>query len=354
MKRREFFGATAGMLAATHALAAEKNPAAKEPLPSAILGLGHAHGMGILRTLRDSPDFALAGVCEPDAAMRERYADHRLMEGVSWLDEEEVLADPAIRMVAVESDVPRLLDFGRKVVDAGKHLHLDKPAGTDLPAWRELLDVADKQEVLVQMGYMYRYNPGFDFMRKLVKEGALGDVYSIHASMCTDLSPGARRNLVFHQGGLMLELGCHLIDMVVLLLGEPDKVTPFLRHDTGIDDTLADNTLAVLEYENAMVTVETGAREPHAFAGRRFKTAGTGGVFTLLPIEPPAGTLRLREPYGDHDKGVSQVPFENLPRHVADLADLAACIRGEAEFAYPTSHDYAVQRTILRACGEDV
>jgi len=341
------------MVVSAQALSAAANEE-KAPLPCAILGMGHAHSTSILKCLKESPDFALAGVCEPDAAMRARYDGHDVMKGVSWLNEEEVLKNPSIRMVAVESNVERLLPLGRSVVDAGKHLHLDKPAGTSLPEWRALLDSADKQQLLVQMGYMYRYNPGFDFLRKLISEEALGEVYSIHASMCTDLSADKRQELLFHPGGLMMELGCHLIDMIVLLLGEPDKVTSFLRHDTDIDDTLADNTLAILEYDRAMVTVESGAREPNAFAGRRFKVAGTRGAFTLLPLEPPTGTLSLREAHGDFGKGITQVPFTNLPRHVADLADLAACIRGEATFGYSSSHDFAVQRTLLRACGESV
>jgi predicted dehydrogenase len=351
MDRRTFFSAAAGLAAAMQAESAQ-NPG--DRIPCAILGLGHAHGMDILECLQNSPDFGLVGVCEPDPVLRTQYAEHPRMKGVPWLEQGELLGNPDIRMVAVESNVERLVGLGRQVVDAGKHLHLDKPAGTSLTEWRALLDSADRQQLLVQMGYMYRYNPGFDFARKLLAEGTLGHIYSIHASMCTDLSAEKRKQLAFHPGGLMLELGCHLIDMIVLLMGEPRKVTSFLRHDTGMDDTLADNTLAVLEYEQAMVTVESGAREPNASSGRRFKITGTDGTFTLLPLEPPAGTLSLRRDFGDYKKGISRIPFTDLPRHVADLADFAACIRGKSKFAYPSNHDYVVHRTILRACGEDV
>ena len=352
MNRRDFIGSTAGLLAAT-----QLNTAAQEKstpkIPAAVLGLGHAHGFGIVKVLKASPDFELVGVCEPDDGLRKQYESNSSVQGVTWLTQDEVLSNPDIKMVAVESDVPRLLPLGQAVVDAGKHLHLDKPAGTDLPKFRTLLDSAKSHEVYVQMGYMYRYNPGFDFIRKMHGEGALGDVFTIHATMCTDLSQSIRDRISFHKGGAMLELGCHLIDMIVLLLGEPKKVTSFLRHDNDFDDDLSDNTLAVLEYDKALVTVDISVKEPNAFAGRRFKITGTDGAITLMPLEPPAAQLSLREAYGDHPKGVSDVSFPNLPRHVADMADLAAAIRGEAEFAYGYEHDYAVQRTILRACGED-
>lgn len=351
MNRREFLGAGAAITLASQVTYGAPAPA---KIPCAVLGMGHAHSTDIVKRLLESPDFTLTGVCEPDESMRNKYNDHALLKDVPWLEQDAVLTNPDIRMVAVESDVPRLLDLGRAVVDAGKHLHLDKPAGTDLAEFRALLDSADRQKLLVQMGYMYRYNPGFDFIRKMVSDGALGEIYSIHASMCTDLPQANRDRVNIHPGGLMLELGCHLIDMIVLLLGEPEKVTAFLRHDTPMADTLMDNTLAVLEFKKAMATVETAAKEPNAFAGRRFKVVGTEGAITLLPLEPPAAQLSLRDAWGDHPKGLSEVSFPNLPRHVRDLADLAACIRGAGNFAYPSTHDFAVQRTILRASGESV
>ena len=349
MNRRTFLGGAAGALVATRAIAQGATPGS--PLPCAVLGLGHAHALDIVKVLRASPDFALAGLCEPDEVVRARYEQEAAVQGLPWLAQEELLGNPAIQMVAVESNVTRLLSFGRAVVDAGKHLHMDKPAGTSLTEFLELLDSAERQQRLVQMGYMFRYNPGFDILRKMVSEGALGHVHAIHASMCTDLTRSKRDGINIHPGGIMLELGCHLIDMIVLLLGEPKSVTPFIRHDTDIDDTLADNTLAVLEYDRTLVSVECAAREPQAGGGRRFKIAGSNGSITLGPLEPAHARLALREAHGEYKAGVTEIDFPNLERHVLDMADLAAAIRGERTFAYTSAHDYTVLRTVLRATG---
>lgn len=347
MNRREFMGGAAGALVATQALA--QGASALSPIPCGVLGLGHAHAVDIIKVLRASPDFALVGVCEPDESVRATYGANPVLEGLPWLAQHEILENPAIQMVAVESNVTRLLGFGRAVVDAGKHLHMDKPAGTSLPDFRALLDSAKAQSLLVQMGYMYRYNPGFDFIRRMVAENALGNVYAIHASMCTDLTPKKRDGINIHPGGIMPELGCHLIDIIVLLLGEPKSVTSFIRHDTDVNDTLADNTLAVLEYDQAMVTVACSAREPHAGGERRFKVVGSDGSITLEPLEPPRARLALRKAYGAYQAGVTTVEFPDLERHVLDMADLAAAIRGERVFQYTYGHDYTVQRTVLRA-----
>ncbi|MDX9971699.1 MAG: Gfo/Idh/MocA family oxidoreductase [FCB group bacterium] len=353
MNRREFLVRSA--VASTVLAAARRATAAPEKLRCGLLGLGHGHAIDILKVLQESPDFELVGVCEPDPDMRAFYADNPALKSVRWLERDELLGDDTIRMVAVESRVPRLLGLGREVIDAGKHLHLDKPAGTSLPEFKALLDEAQRRNLLVQMGYMFRYNPGFDLIRKAVTEGWLGDVYAINASMCTDLDPPKRQWASHHPGGMMLELGCHLIDMTVLLLGTPKKVTSYLQHVSKThNDTLADNTLAVLEYDNALVSIASAAMEPQAFPKRHFKIAGTQGCILLQPLEPPSVHLSLRKPAGEFKAGDQRVVLEDLSRHVRDFAELAACIRGEKEFPYSPQHDYDVQQTVLQASGDEV
>src|SRR5262249_6006873 len=159
-----------------------------------------------------SPDWECVGVCEPDAALKAQREREPAWEGANWLSEAELLGDSTVQMVAVESDVPRLLPLARKVIDSGKHLHLDKPAGTDLAVFRQLLDDANRQHLILQMGYMFRYNTGFDLIRRTIREGWLGDVHYLHGCINTDHNPANRKRLTFHPGGMMLELGCHLID----------------------------------------------------------------------------------------------------------------------------------------------
>jgi len=345
---RRHFVQSAAALGAAAAFGAVPEP---RRLRCALLGIDHAHGLDVLEVLRRSPDFELAGVCEPDEAVRQRFAERPELRGVTWLSRDALLQDGSIAMIAVESSVPRLLALARDAVDAGKHVHMDKPAGASLPEFRALLDAAEQRSLLFQMGYMYRYNPGFDFVRRAVKEGWLGPVYSISASMCTDLDATKRARIAKYPGGLMFELGCHLIDMIVLLLGAPERVTPFIRHDGPQGDALADNTLAVLEYANAIATVECAGMEPEAFPTRRFKAAGANGSIVLGPLEPASARLALRAPAGGYAKGSHTVAFDDVERHERDFADLAACIRGERAFAYPKAHDLLVQKTVLGASG---
>lgn len=346
MNRRTFLA-----MGAAAAVAASGRAGAQDKIRCGLLGVDHAHGIDALEVLLASPDYEVIGVCEPEAAVRSAFADRIAALGVKWVDEAALLGDASVRMVAVESGVPRLLDLAQQAVDAGKHIHLDKPAGTSLDALAKLHESAAKQDLLIQMGYMFRYNPGFDLMRQAVHEGWLGDIYAVHTSMCTDIAADKRSRMAFHPGGMMLELGCHLIDMIHLIVGEPETVRPTLRHDGPFDDGLADNTFALFEYPNAIATVEVAAMEPGAFAGRRFKVSGTKGTMVLEPLEPPKGRLALREAAGGYAAGSHMLSFPDTERHVRDFADLAAAIRGEKAFEYTLEHDFAVQRTVLRASG---
>jgi predicted dehydrogenase len=322
-----------------------------DPIRCGLLGINHPHGLDLLKVVTGSKEYDVVGVCEPDPDVRAQFERPIQAAGVRWLSRDELLRDETVKMVAIESDVPRLLELGRVAVEANKHIHLDKPAGMSLPEFASLLDEAKRRNLIVQMGYMFRYNPGFDLIRRAVTERWLGDVYYIHASMCTDYGPDKRARVASYPGGIMLVLGCHLIDMIVLLLGAPSKVTPFLRHDADANDSLMDNTLAVLEYAQAMAVVETAVMEPQPFPARRFKVCGTEASMTLEPLEPPIARISLRKPVDEFKAGTQEVRLKRMPRHVRDVADLAACIRGDSEFAYSKEHDLSVQSTVLKACG---
>lgn len=316
-----------------------------------ILGTGHGHAVGKLRVLQRSADWELAGVCEPDAEARARRQGEAAWAGVPWLDEAELLGDRSVRMIAVEGEVPQLLPMARRAVDAGKHLHLDKPPGADLEQFRAVLDEARRQALIVQLGYMFRYNPGFHRIRQAVVGGLLGRIHRVHGCISTDLRPDARRRVSFHPGGMMLELGCHLIDILVLLMGRPERVTSFLRHDGGANDDLADNTLAVFEFESALATIETACIETEPFPRREFTVVGDQGTLALQPLEPPALRLCLREPRGEYRQGWQPIAVIDIPRYERDLAELARCLRAGEPLPYSYEHDLIVQETVLRACG---
>jgi predicted dehydrogenase len=251
----------------------------------------------------------------------------------------------------VEGRVQDNLALARRALEAGKHVHLDKPAGASLPEFRAVLDLARRPALLLQMGYQFRYNGGFAFVREAVRQGWIGEVFSIHGTISSSIAAAGRGDLAVFPGGMMFDLGCHLIDAMVDLLGRPRTITPFLRHDSACEDTLADNTVAVFEFERAIAVLETAAMEVGAGQRRQFAVCGTEGTVIVQPIEPPAVRLCLREPKAGYSAGWQSVPVENVPRYVRDFEEFAACIREERPPSYGYDHDEVVQEAVLKASG---
>ncbi|MBW3538682.1 MAG: Gfo/Idh/MocA family oxidoreductase [Planctomycetes bacterium] len=314
------------------------------------IGVGHAHAAGKMAAYRASADYEVVGLVEPDPALRPR-ADREPYRGVPLMTLEQLLNVPGLKAVAVETPVRDLLNYAEKCIDAGLHIHLDKPAGESLPQFRRILEAAARKHLLVQMGYMYRYNPGVVLLREFLKKGWLGEPFEVHAVMSKVVPPAARKELAEYPGGIMFELGCHVVDLVVGVLGPPQKVTPFHRHSAAIDDRLIDNMLAVFEYPAALATVKSTANEVEGFARRHLTVCGSGGTFHIQPLDNPAVKLALSQPRGRYAAGYQDVPLPKYTRYIDDAADMARVIRGEQEFEFSYEHDLAVQRAVLEASG---
>jgi predicted dehydrogenase len=267
------------------------------------------------------------------------------------MTQEELLNQPGLQAVLVETRVRDSLQAAAACIDAGCHVHLDKPAGESLPDFEKLLQAAESKKLLVQLGYMYRYNPGFSLLHGLLREGWLGDVFEIQAVMSKVVGVADRQQLAEYPGGMLFELGCHLLDQVIRVLGAPQRVHGYARHSGEYNDSLKDNMLAVLEYPKALATVKSTAIEIDGGNRRHFTVCGTAGTLHIQPLDLASAMLTLDAPRGTWKSGTQTIALPAYTRYVDDAADMAKIIRGEKPSDYSFQHDLTVQRTLLRACG---
>jgi predicted dehydrogenase len=316
------------------------------------IGTLHPHAEDKAATLRELTDhYEFVGIVEHDADRRKAVENSDTYKGLKWMTEEQLLNVKGLRAVAVETAVQDLVPTAARCVAAGMHLHLDKPAGDSLGAFKRLLDDAARQNLAVQMGYMFRYNPAFVFCFKAVREGWLGDIFEVHAVMSKTMPRDRREEFARFSGGSMFDLGGHLVDAVVTVLGKPHRVTPYIRRTRPEQDDLADNTLAVFEYAEATATIRSAMVEVEGQRRRQFVVCGDRGTVEIRPIEPPHLRLTLAEPQGEYEKGYQEVELPDAPSRYDDqLIELARLIRGEKEPEYSRAHDLAVQESLLRAC----
>lgn len=326
------------------------------------LGIGHNHGSEIMLALRRLPEiFDVVGVVEPDAKWRDARGGWDAYKGLPWLTEQELFAIPDLQAVAVETDGHDLVPTALRAAERGLHIHMDKPGGETLAPFAQVVQICRRKHLTLQLGYMYRYNPAIQFCLAAARKGWLGDLFEFHAAMSRydGDNENYRRWLSDFRGGVMYIFGGHLLDIAILFLGKPDRVTAYQRKTR--DDALYDNGLAVLEYPRATATIRTSVAEVDGMKHRRLIVCGTRGTAKICPLEPPADrytidplTVRLtllegNEEYSAGTHHVKTGPMQG--RYEPQMLEFAQIIRGEIANPYPLDHELLVQKTLLAGAG---
>ena len=343
--RREFLISSGAALAAA---GAAKGAEAK--IRAAVLGTQHSHVRGKLQAMLDSPDYEVVCICEHDPAVQKKHAADPLYKGQQWVSEGELLSDESIDLVVVECKPWQAIPWGQKVIDAGKHLHLEKPAGDTYEPFKELVEEARSKHLLLQKGWVLRGQAGINAAAEAAKKGWLGHVHLIRATINSDRDQPQRDLEARYPGGAMFELIGHVVDRVLEFTGRPDKVHTWLRHDTGVDDDLKDNTLAVLEYPGGLALLSTTARMYGSGGHRSFEVIGTDGTFMVQPLGGNSKMeVAMRQARGPYKEGWQTIDLGPQPRYVADMEEFARAFKTKTPMKYSYDHELLVHETVLRA-----
>ncbi|MDQ3812225.1 MAG: Gfo/Idh/MocA family oxidoreductase [Chloroflexota bacterium] len=245
--------------------------------------------------------------------------------------------------MAVESRNHQSLPLAHAAVRAGKHVWLDKPAGDDWPAFQRLMRKANRCGLHVQLGYMYRYHPAFASLAERIHDGQLGAVFAVRAHMSTCIDLAERRAQSRHRGGILFDLGGHMIDQIVWLLGRPVSVSTVLRNDATPElPDYVDNTVAILQFEDALASVHIAAMEARPLL-RRFEVHGSRGSAVLEGFDG-ACVLRI-----GHRR--EELRSERQALYERELAAFVGVIRDGRAPDRSGEHELLVQETLLRATG---
>ena len=319
------------------------------------IGIGHNHGEAKMKAARKFPElFEIVGYAEENPRWIEKRAELAGYEGLTRMSVEEIIEKSDA--VLIESDAWDLTKYAKMCAEAGKHIHMDKPAGSTLEEYKYILDTAKAKNLVFQLGYMYRYNPAVLQCFEHIKNGDLGEIYSINAEMSTFHRPEYKKWLTNFGGGIMYILGCHLVDLIVYLLGEPKKITSFMKH-TGLDGVdFEDNNLAVLEYDKALARIFVSSVEVNGYGRRQFVVSGSRGTVDICPLERPikmtySDTTIIDSPWS---AAYRDVPIEDVPgacRYDEMMKDFYAYVKGTKQNPFTYEHDYTVQKVLDEIVG---
>ena len=211
-------------------------------LKAGVLGAGHL-GKIHLRLLQQSENYELIGFYDASPEVRKAIADEF---GYTPFDTMESLID-ACDMVDVVTPTTFHYECAKKVITAGKHLFIEKPITNTIEEAEELLALAQKHNVLGQVGHVERFNPAF---------------MSVNDSIQTPMFIEAHRLAEFNPRGtdvpVVLDLMIHDIDAILSVVQSPVKNVS--ASGVSVISETPDIANARIEFENGCVANLTASR----------------------------------------------------------------------------------------------
>ena len=148
--------------------------------------------------------------------------------GRAVADFKQAVAGSDVDAVIVAVINNALAEVSAAAIRAGKHVIVEKPAGTSVAQIDELISLADQHGVCVRVGFNHRYHPAFIKAREIFESGVMGELMFIRARYGHGGRIGYdkewRANPKLSGGGELIDQGIHLIDLAGWFLGDFKKV----------------------------------------------------------------------------------------------------------------------------------
>lgn len=291
---------------------------------------------GALNAFREAENADLVAVLSSNAERANEFGAEHGIE-TSTADIHEFLGAPDLEGVWIASPTWLHHEQGQAAIEAGKHVLLEKPLAIDVKAGWDLVEAAKRASVLLATGYQARYVPGHHHMKRLLDEGAIGEVsvartyYGIHRP---GPPPEWRQKRDTARWGALSDVGTHHIDLLRMLLGEISEATGYDARQQGFetDDAVA----AALKLESgavASLTISTNVWIQFT----RVELHGTEGALVAENTSPIGqGKVTLLRQGADPE----DVTGERPNAWVAQLETVTRAASGE-DVAYATGEDGA-------------
>lgn len=286
-------------------------------------------------------------------------------------DADELLADERVELVVVATPNHTHFELARQSLLAGRHVVVEKPFTNTSAEARQLIELARAGGRLITVHHNRRWDGDFLTVRKIIGGGLLGRLaeYESHYDRFRNHPrPGAWREEPGAGGGILYDLGAHLIDQALALFGPPRAVTAALRVQREFAHAVDSFDLR-LDYDRLKVSLGAGmlVREPRA----RFRLHGSSGSFVKRGMDPQEEALKRGEApgaqgwgeepperWGTLDAEVGGVRVRGRVETVAGsyasfYQNVADAVRGRAELAVKPEESLNVIRVIELALRSD-
>jgi predicted dehydrogenase len=177
----------------------------------------------------------VAAICSRrESSVEKRKQDWHIEKG--YTSYQELLKDPEIDAVDIVAPNNLHAPVSIAALDAGKHVFCEKPPALNAREAAEMMRCAQRNKRILMYGFMFRFSEKMRMVREFIQKGLVGEIYYIKAGVIRRHgNPGGwftSREMA--GGGALMDVGVHLIDLALFLVGDPEPASAFGRTFQGI------------------------------------------------------------------------------------------------------------------------
>ncbi len=267
-----------------------------EAIRAGVVGFGLAGQIFHAAVIHETPGMELGAIVQRrNQAATSRYPNTKVFSSVG-----EMLDDRSIEVCVIATPNDAHRDISEQCMRAGRHVVVDKPLTLTSADAAALAAVAREEKVLLSAYHNRRWDGDYQTIAKLIHSGRLGDplVFESHFDRFRpEPKPNAWRETQAAGGGILFDLGPHLIDQAIALFGSPSTIwadVRTVRPNSQVDDAFD----IQLTYERSprpelrRLRVWLRSTMVAAHPGARFTLHGTEGSFEKWGLDPQEAALK--------------------------------------------------------------
>ncbi|GEM_PF-1513972 len=206
-----------------------------------VIGLGQQAADNMIPAMHAASEARLAAIClsseDKTKAAQERYPGVKVFSRI-----EDFLSEGDMEAVYIATPHQLHVPHAFQIIEAKKHVLMEKPISLSVDGARKLVEAARKQDVLIGAGYQLRQHPGLKSLKQMIENMELGEVGMIMVSLHHQVTWPQNWWRQTLQAGptALMDLGVHGLDLVVWLMGEPaENVLASAKTDESQDGLIS-------------------------------------------------------------------------------------------------------------------
>jgi len=272
----------------------------KAQLKVGLIGYGYAGATFHAPLIEYSGSTALAVIATTQTGKAK--VDYPTALVVSNID--QLLAIDELDCIVIATPNDTHFDLAYKVLNSGRHVVVDKPVTLTADEAKTLTDFAAQKNVAFVPFHNRRWDGDFLTLQALIGSGKLGRIthFESHFDRFRPDVPQRWREESARGGGLLFDLGPHLIDQALVLFGMPETISATLKHHR--DRAAAPDYIHLqLGYPDKEIILHASALS--AIVPARFIVHGTQGSYLKTGLDVQEDQLKSGLRPGDATFGVN-------------------------------------------------